>query len=298
MVTPSEKTNISGSLTQMTWSSNLNIVWHTFIARSRIILRYKGFVAFDVLIPILISAMPILMGNAIAGSPSAAAANFAANTGTDNHTFYILIGSCLMMVCSGALWQFGFWFRREQMTGTLETLYLVPASRFNILMGISLYVAVRSIITFVLALLIGNFVFGVSFSLFLSYDFLIALTFIILGLIPMFGMGFLFGALILQIKEAQPLLNLFQWVIYLLVGSFYPITALPIFLRIFSYLFPPTWVTQGVRASLLELEFFLETWYLDLAIVFMFALLVPYLGYWLFTQIEQNLQKNQGIGEY
>lgn len=265
------------------------------LARLKLSSRYPGWTLLDIVIPIVIAAMPILIGQAISGSAALAAQNFALNTGTPNYVAYMLIGSNVFMLVAGAFWQVGFWLRREMETGTLEALYLMPTGRGEIIAGISLYGALRSLFVFVVAFSTGSFIFGVNP---LQGDILLALVFILVGMIPLYGLSLLYGAVIIKIKEANALVNLAQWVVSFLMGVYFPITVFPPLMRVVAMLFPPTWMTNGVRASLLNVGFFFERWYFDLGVLCAFSVVVPIVGYWLFLNTERGVKRNEGIGEF
>ncbi len=94
------------------------------------------------------------------------------------------------------------------------------------------------------------------------------------------------------------MVNSLQWVVSFLMGVFFPIAAFPPLLRWVALSFPPTWMNQGVRASLLDLSFFFESFYLHLAIMWVFVAVVPLLGYAIFLTTERRLKKKQGVGQY
>lgn len=263
--------------------------------RLRILSRYPGFRLLDIIMPTFIAAMPILLGQAIGGGAVRAAQNFQANTGTTNYVAYLLIGSNVFMMVSGTMWNVGYWLRREAETGTLEALYLAPTGRGAILAGIALYGNLRMMVNFILAFTLGALVFGVNP---LQGDILLALVFLFIGLIPLFGIALLYGAIILRIKEANALIRLAQWAASLLMGLFFPIAIFPGWLRFIALAFPPTWMNNGVRASLLGVGFFFEQWYFDLAMLGAFCVIVPLLGYRLFIRTERSVQRDAGVGEF
>lgn len=255
--------------------------------------RYRGWFLLDTLIPTVMAAVPILLGRATGGLN--AAANFEANTGTSNYVIYILIGSNVFAIVSTALWNTGFWLRREAQTGTLEALYLAPTTRFHIVAGIALQGAMRSLVNFALAFTLGCLLFQVNP---LQGDILIALAFLLIGVLPMFGLSLLFGALVLKVKEANALISLMQWVVSILMGVYFPITVLPPFLRFVAMLFPPTWVNNGVRASLLGVGYFFDSWYKDLTVLWLFVLIGPLLGMWAFSRVERGMKRSEGVGQF
>jgi ABC-2 type transport system permease protein len=255
--------------------------------------RYPGELFIEIIIPTILASMPILLGQAAAGPD--AAANFAANTGTTNYVAYLLIGSNVFLLVSRAFWDIAYWLRFEQETGTLEAIYLTPTGSLTLASGVALYSALRGLITTLLAFLIGCLVFWVNP---LQGDVLLALAFILVGLTPLYAVAFLFGALVLKVKETNALVGLMQWLVSFLMGIFFPLTVLPPMVRWVALAFPPTWMVNGVRSALLGVGFFFETWYLDLAVLGSFLLFVPWFSVWVFRQVEQGLRHNQGVGEF
>jgi ABC-2 type transport system permease protein len=255
--------------------------------------RYPGELFIEIIIPTILASMPILLGQAAAGPD--AAANFAANTGTTNYVAYLLIGSNVFLLVSRAFWDIAYWLRFEQETGTLEAIYLTPTGSLTLASGVALYSALRGLITTLLAFLIGCLVFWVNP---LQGDVLLALAFILVGLTPLYALAFLFGALVLKVKETNALVGLMQWLVSFLMGIFFPLTVLPPLVRWVALAFPPTWMVNGVRSALLGVGFFFETWYLDLAVLGSFLLFVPWFSVWVFRQVEQGLRHNQGVGEF
>ena len=255
--------------------------------------RYQGQMISEIIIPIVFAAMPILLGRA--GGGANAAAVFEANTGTANYVAYMLIGSSVFSIVSNAFWHIAYWLRREQESGTLESLYLVPTDRAWIIGGTALYSCVRSVAASLIAYFIGSLIFRVNPFL---GEVGLALLFILVGLVPLYGLTFLFGALILRMKEASALINVMQWVVSFLMGIFFPIAIFPPVLKAIALLFPPTWMTNGVRSSLLGLGYFFGDWYLDPAMLWVFLIIAPLAGYWVFSRTETSVRRNEGVGQF
>lgn len=279
------------------WQGHLSVVWGTFVVRLKTISRYKGALAMDVLMPIFLAAMPILLGQAMAGSISAASANFQANTGLTNANYvaYILIGANVFSTVTTSLWLFGMFIRREQILGTLEALFMTPSSKGSILAGLTLYVTVRSVFTFILGYTLGCIIFGVNP---LQGQVILALFLLLIGLIPIYGLSFLLGALVLKVKQANSLMNTLQWGIGIIMGVFVPVTALPVFIQVISLVFPGFYLNYSVQAALINLEWFFGHFYLDLGVIFMFAIICPLLGYWVFSKTESRSKSAEGIGQF
>ena len=122
-------------------------------ARVQQLRRYPGWLLLDIILPIIFAALPILMGRALAGD--AVAENFEMNTGSAEYVAYLIIGGNIFVLVTGAMWNIGFWVRREQQTGTLEALYLTPTSRAVMVAGVALYQAIRGLFTSTIAYLAG-----------------------------------------------------------------------------------------------------------------------------------------------
>jgi ABC-2 type transport system permease protein len=281
------------SLTRFNWQTRLQVVLQVALARLRMMSRYPGWFLLDIAIPTLMAAFPILLGQSMAG-PSAGE-YFRLNTGTDNYVAYLLIGANVFMLVSGALWNFGFWLRREQQTGTLEALYLAPASRWLVLSGVALYGALRNVASFGVAFTLGCLLFRVNPF---QGDIILALGFLLLGLIPLYGVSLLYGAVVLKLKEANALIQLAQWAVSFLMGIFFPIAVFPPLLRAVALMFPPTWMNNGVRAALLGVGWFFQTWYRDLAVLAASCVVAPLLGYWVFLGTERRIKANEGVGQF
>ena len=273
--------------------ANLSAMLASTRMRLITISRYQGQLVSEIIIPIVFAAMPILLGKA-SGGPNAEAI-FEANTGTANYVAYMLIGSSVFSIVSNAFWHITYWLRREQELGTLESLYLVPTGRLWIVAGTALYSGVRSVASALIAYLLGSLIFQVNP---LQGEVGLALLFILIGLIPLYGLTFLFGALVLKVKEAGAIINLMQWVVSFLMGIFFPIAIFPPLLKLAALVFPPTWMTNGVRSALLGLGFFFGEWYWDLAMLWVFLLIAPLVGIWVFSRTETSVQRNEGVGQF
>ena len=283
------------------WRANLDIVLTVVISRLKIVSRYKGMLVTEAFLPIIFAAFPLMLGFSI-GGPNAGA-NFLRNTGATGvadvdafYKLYMLLGACTFTVVTLMMWLIGYWIRREQETGTLESLYLAPAKRFYVLAGVSTYAFLRSLMIFVIALSIGSVLFGVNP---LAGNLGVAMLFYVAGFLPLWGIGFIFGAFIMKIKEANSVIQLVQWVIAFLMGIYYPITFFPGWMQYVAASFPPTIMNDGVRSSILGIgNLFGGEWWVPFAVLLTFSLIIPLLGYEIFLETERRLRRTEGVGQY
>jgi len=286
--------------------ASLGVVWTVFVARLKIISRYKGAILLESFLPVIFAGLPILLGTAVAGDEQTAATNFFAYTGTTcpstdaarcsaDFRLYMLMGSNTFMVVSLMLWLIGYWVRREQETGTLEALYLAPAKRLYVLAGVTSYTLVRSLIAFVTAMVIGSFAFSVNP---LRPPFAAAIGFLVLGIPALWGISFFFGALVMRIKEANSVIQLLQWVLAFAMGIYFPVTVFPALLRWTAMAFPPTLMNDAIRSTLLDISSIYGPWYVVLGLMLAAAWTVPFLGYEFFGVVERRIKRDQGVGQF
>jgi ABC-2 type transport system permease protein len=263
--------------------------------RIQLILLSKTWTArlVDLLMPSAIAFVPILLGRTIAGDE--AGFNFAQYTNTPNFAGFLLIGGGTFLLVTRAFWGFGNWLRQEMQGGTLESLYLTPTSMAVILAGVALAFILYSAVIFIGAMLLGAFLFQVTF---LTNQLVIALAFLIVGLPPVYGLALLYGALVLRLKETDAFIQIAQWIITLLMGVYFPISLFPTALRIISLIFPPTWLTQGLRSALLNTPYITNNWIIDLGVLTFACFAAPILAYLAFSGTEKSLRASSGLGEF
>ena len=247
----------------------------------------------DLLMPSAIAFVPIILGRAIAGDE--AGAYFTTYADTPNFAGFLLIGGGAFLLVTRALWGFGHWLRQEMQAGTLESLYLTPASMATILAGVALAFMLYSAVFFIGAMVVGALLFQVVFQ---TGNLPLALLFLFVGLPPLYGLALLYGALVLRLKETDAFLQIAQWLATLLIGIYFPITLLPVALRIAGYLFAPTWLTQGLRSSLLGMPYFTGSGWTDLIVLTVFSVVVPLIAYWIFMKTEKALRSGSGLGGF
>ena len=210
----------------------------------------------------------------------------------------VVYGFILFIFLSDTLWTIGYNVRNEQVQGTLEQLYLSPASKFaNLVARVTNTLVWTGLLSIaggaLMAALIGRLPFENP---------LLGLYLFVLALMGTFGVGFAFAALTLYIKEtAQTLANLLQFAFLVLCANFFPFAALPPFLRFISRLIPLAYAVDAFRSALMgfpegfpELApFRIEFW-----IVTVFGLAMPVLGYYLYRAAERQARKEGSLSSY
>jgi len=222
----------------------------------------------------------------------------AGGSGASRTAGLVVYGFVLFMFLSDTLWGIGYNVRREQKQGTLEQLYLSPASKFLTLLSRIMVTLVWTgslcvLSAVVMTSMIGNLPFeNVPLGLFI----------LVMALSGTFGVGFAFAALTLRVRETgQTIANLAQFAFMLLCAPFFPFSALPDWMVAVTRFIPLSYGVDAFRSTLMgyppgfpELAP-IET---ELVIVAAFGLLMPLLGFWLYQQEENRARMRGSLSEY
>jgi ABC-2 type transport system permease protein len=207
-------------------------------------------------------------------------------------------GFILFLFLSDTLWAIGYNVRNEQLQGTLEQLYLSPASKFASLVArvtnTLLWTGLVSIAgAALMATMIGRLPFeNPGLGLYL----------LVMSLLGTFGIGFAFAALTLRIKgTAETMANLLQFAFLVVCANFFPFSALPVLLRAVSRVIPLAYAVDAFRSTLMGYppgfpE--LASIEVEIVVVTVFGLLMPLLGYWLYRLAEDQARHSGGLSTY
>jgi ABC-2 type transport system permease protein len=216
----------------------------------RTIRRYPTSFIGQVFWPVLLPAVWVLMGQAYSGAGDPAALDaFASRSGTTSVTLFIFVGYAMYMWLSSLLWGPGTSLRREQMTGSLEAVFLTPVSRLVPLFGPTL----TNVVWTVFHLVVMGIAVWVLFGVVLPLDGVL-LTFLVVlaGLPAMYALGSLFGAAVLRFGDIGPAVQFVRGALSLLCGITFPIVMLPDWAQAMSAAMPPTYVVAAIREALLH----------------------------------------------
>jgi ABC-2 type transport system permease protein len=210
----------------------------------------------------------------------------------------VIYGFVLFMFVSDTLWSIGYNVRHEQVQGTLEQLYLSPASKFASLVSRVTNTLLWTGLLCVAASILMVFMFG---ALPVENAGLGAFI-LMMSLAGTFGVGFAFAALTLRIREAaQTLANLLQFAFLILCANFFPFSALPPFILAFSRLIPLAYSVDAFRSTMMGFppgfpE--LAPIQVEIVIVTAFGLIMPILGYYLYKKAEDQARRSGSLSSY
>lgn len=156
---------------------------------------------------------------------------------------FFLTGLTLLFLQGTALWVPLQSVERDLKNGTLEYLYFTPNSKYGYYLG---YVLGSSVLPLIMGIIPLTMLIFLLYEVSLEALFLIALVVLFtIGTLTAFGiMIALMGVLWKNITGIAGILNIaFQF----LSGAFIPISTLPEFLQIVSWLLPFTWAYDLIR---------------------------------------------------
>jgi len=217
------------------------------------------------------------------------------NSGTAGLVVY---GFILFIFLSDTLWTIGYNVRREQKQGTLEQLYLSPASKAaSLISRVTITLVWTGLLSIGSALLMSAMIGRLPFE-----NLPLGAFILVMALSGTFGVGFAFAALTLRVREAaQTLANLSQFAFMVLCAPFFPFAALPEWMQNISRLIPLSYGVDAFRSTIMGYPRGfpeLAPFDLELIIVTAFGLVMPPLGLWLYRREEDRARRKGSLSEY
>ena len=243
--------------------------------------RIPGSFAIYLALPFLFTLLIFGMGRFVGGGN--ASTYFAIRTGTTNILVYEMLGSAIWMTSWVVVEDVGVSLRNEQVSGTLEQNFLAPIDRATLLVGMSLADIVITTAIFLIAV-------GITVALTMPTDIvalLQAYLMLLIGLVPLFGICFLFAGIIIKFKEPYVFVQIVNVLFAVLTGTYYPVALLPSWIQLLSRFLPQTYVIENMRQIILANKN-LVSLYGNVFVLFALALAYPTIGYTIFKRIEKK----------
>jgi len=214
----------------------------------------------------------------------------------------MIYGLVTNLILSFTLWEVGFSLREEQVRGTLESLYLSPADKFaNLVSRIFVVLTWTGAMCVLAIVVVGLVVGGLPFE-----NVLMAAVVLIFTTSGFLGMGFIFAGITIKLKEtAQLLVNFFQFFFMIFSAQFFPFAALrsisPAIVDYVSALLPVSYCVDAFRSLLIGLPSGypeLAPLNVEIAVVVLFGLISPVVGYLIYKRAERSARRQGNLGEY
>ena len=231
------------------------------------------------------------MGKAF--SSNGQAVGFAAYTGSGDYMSYILIGTALSNFIMTVFWGMGYALKADMDAGVLESNWLTPISRLQILVGRTLTSLLTTAITSTVMLIIGALLFGFKPT---GNTFAAILTAIPM-LIGLYGFGFAFAAIVLVMREANTMVDVSSFLVQGFSGANFPVQSLPSWLIPISMMLPLTYGFDAVRGWMLQTSTLLPL-PVEVAVLIVSMFLMLWFGSWFFYRVERRVRTLGTLGQH
>jgi ABC-2 type transport system permease protein len=213
----------------------------------RIFARYRLNAVNQVVQPLYQVLIPgILLGAtfAIGGE----AVGLAETAGTTDIIGFLFLGMLALNLASAGFWGVAFSIRLELDAGTLEPGWLTPTRRETFIVGLTGAALLIAMVSTAILVLIGIWLFGAE----LAPRLWIALPILAIASIGVLGIGYLVGAVVMRMREANFFVDAADFIFVALSGAAFPILVLPDAIRWISYLLPTTHALDLMRVAALD----------------------------------------------
>lgn len=212
----------------------------------QVMMRYRLNAVNRVVQPIYQVLIPgILLGATFAvGGEAVGLAEFA---GTTDLAGYLFLGMLALTLSSAAFWDVAFSLKIELDAGTLEPAWLTPTRRETFIVGLTLAGIITAGVSTLVLVGIGILLFGAEIAPRLA----IALPVIALTSVGVLGIGYLIGAVVMRMRDANFFVDAADFIFVALSGAAFPIVVLPDLVEWAAYLLPTTHALDLVRVSAL-----------------------------------------------
>jgi ABC-2 type transport system permease protein len=206
---------------------------------------------------------------------------------------FAVIGVALSNLMALGLTGMSARIREGQMMGTLELMLLSPNRLGVLFFSSSLWAHAQALAILVLYVVVG-LALGMDFG---DANVAMSLLSLALAILAFNALGLLSAAVVIVIKQGNPVALVISMASILLAGVFYPISVLPGWLQALGQLLPLTQALELVRRAALGGEGITTLWQPFLVLAVLTAILMP-LGLWASQQAVRIAQTDGSLSQY
>jgi ABC-2 type transport system permease protein len=170
------------------------------------------------------------------------------NVPGDDYFGFVAVGIALAVVIEAGVAGIATRLRDEQLTGTLGELMVQPVGSSELALGLGALPMMTATLRVVVYLAAGVIVLGLDLA---AANWAAGALMLILVATFLLSLGVAVAAVTLLVKRSEVLVGLVAFLIAMLGGAFFPISALPEWLETIANLLPTKFVFEGTRAALL-----------------------------------------------
>ncbi len=240
---------------------------------------------YQVLIPGMLLGATFAVGGEAVG--------LAETAGTTDVAGYLFLGMLALTLASAGFWDVAFSMKTELDAGTLEPAWLTPTRRETLILGQTLAGMILALATTVVLVIVGILVFGAS----IAPRAALLVPVLILTSVGVLGIGYLVGAIVLRMRDANFFVDAADFIFVALSGAAFPIVVLPDVLQWVAYALPTTHALDLVRVSALGTRPLLPAPLEWLLLAFTSAALLV-VGRWAWLATEHRMRVRGTLGQH
>jgi len=267
--------------------------WRTFNAVFRRNLRfftsYSTWLIATIIWPIPLLAMNIYQYLGVASS-SSVSTTLSQNYGL-TLSGMIIVGTVVYLLYNRLLWSTGNSLQTERWMGTIDVLFLTPASRLTMLLANGLSSLVEGAWWIVAIFLLNWFIFGIQLTV-TSWP-AVAIT-LVSTMIALVAVGVFFASFFILSRAADQMASSLQAPIRFFSGVAFPVAALPQALQFVSLVIPVTFAISALRATLLSGGGIVDILN-QLLPLYLFTAVFLFVGYFLLRIVEKRAKKDGSL---
>jgi ABC-2 type transport system permease protein len=279
------------TLSRPGWKTQLRALYIIALKDWKVFWRYPLNAVSHVFQPLIWVTPVYFMGKAF--SVNGQAMGFAAYTGSGDYMSYILVGTALTNFIMTVFWGMGYALKEDMDSGVLESNWLTPISRLQILVGRTLTSLLTTTITSAIMLIIGALLFGFK----PTGNTIAAILTAIPMLVGLYGFGFAFAAIVLVMREANTMVDVSSFLVQGFSGANFPVKSLPYWLIPISLMLPLTYGFDAVRGWLLKTNTLFPL-HIEIMLLLVSMFLMLWFGAWIFYRVERNVRVRGTLGQH
>lgn len=276
---------------------NLTKEWRTFRAvfwrNLKLFTSYSTWIVATIIWPIPLLAVNIYSYKAF-GTDASISSIISHDYGFSNFAGMIIIGTIVYLLYNRLLWGAGISLQSERWMGTIEALFVTPASRMTILFasGVSSLIEGAWWIGCIFAL--SWIIFGVEPSI-TSWPAIILA--VVSTMIALISVGVFFASFFVLTRAADQMASALQAPIRFFSGVAFPVSALPQLLQFISYVLPVTYGIQAMRKAVLTGGNIASITF-EITSLYVFAIVLTVAGYFTLKALEKQAKRKGTLYTY
>lgn len=207
---------------------------------------------------------------------------------------YVVLGSGFITLWSSIVFSSASDVNRERYYGTLELLFVTPTSFATILAGKIIGNTIWGVLSMLLSFIYLLGIYRVEISIYHPKMFIVSYIVVLLSL----SVFAFFMALSFTLsRQAEALMNMMEYPIYMICGFMFPITILADWIKPLSWALPPTWSIELLRITSLE-SLNTDQWVKVGGILLLLTVLYLWIAIYFYRMVDRRTRIKGNLGVY